>query len=136
MKIAIGAMVACATLVLGACNEAKSPDKVQADVAKATADAAENSAKADEARKQAEAKASEELVKDKDAAEAKAANTSVSAVADAAVAEAEGETKIALAKCQSLEGDAQRHCKDDANAHLKAVKERASDAKKGPVDPG
>jgi hypothetical protein len=59
----------------------------------------------------------------------------VAAVADAAVADAEGETNIALAKCQALEGDAQRQCKDDANAHLKAVKDRAEAAKKGPVEP-
>ena len=38
------------------------------DVAKATADAAENSAKADEARRNAEVQASEQLDKDKAAA--------------------------------------------------------------------
>jgi hypothetical protein len=136
MKLAlIGAVVASVSLGLGACNQAKSPDQVQTDVAKAASDAAESSAKADDARKQAEAQASDQLAKDKVAAEAKATDTSVAAVADAAVADAEGETKVALAKCQALEGDAQRQCKDEANAHLKAVKERASAAKKGPLEP-
>jgi hypothetical protein len=133
--LVVGALAASMSLGLVACNQAKSPDQVQVDVAKAAADAAESSAKADAARKEAEAQASDQLVKDKAAAEAKATDTSVGAVADAAVADAEGETKIALAKCQGLEGDAQRQCKDDANAHLKAVKERASAAKKGPVVP-
>jgi hypothetical protein len=48
---------------------------------------------------------------------------------DSAVTEAEGETKIALAKCEALEGDAQKACKDTANAHLDAVKEKAKAAK-------
>jgi len=136
MKFAvIGALVVGLSLGLTGCNQAKSPDQVQADVAKATADAADSSAKADAARQQAEAQASDQLAKDKAAAAAKATDTSVAAVADAAVADAEGETKIALAKCQALEGDAQRQCKDDANAHLKAVKDRAEAAKKGPVEP-
>ncbi len=132
---AIWMAVAAVSLGLAACNQAKSPDQVQEDVTKATADAADKSAKADAERKQAEAQATDQLATDKAAAEAKAADTSVSAVADAAVADAEGETKIALAKCQALEGSAQRQCKDDANAHLKAVKDRADAAKKGPVQP-
>ena len=136
MKSAIVcAVIAAASLGLTACNQAKSPEQVQEDVAKATADAADKSAKADAERKQAEAQATDQLAKDKDAAAAKAADTSVAAVADSAVADAEGETKIALAKCQALEGSAQRQCKDDANAHLKAVKDRADAAKKGPVNP-
>ena len=137
MKSAVvaGLLVLCASLGLTACNQAKSPDQVQADVAKASAEAADKSAKADATQKQAEAQASDQLAKDKSAAETKAMDTSVAAVADAAVADAEGETKIALAKCQALEGDAQRQCKDDANAHLKAVKDRADAAKKGPVTP-
>jgi hypothetical protein len=133
--IIVCAVVAAVSLSITACNQAKSPDQVQENVAKATADAADKSAKADAERKQAEAQATDQLAKDKDAAAAKAADTSVSAVADAAVVDAEGETKIALAKCQALEGNAQRQCKDDANAHLKAVKDRADAAKKGPVNP-
>jgi hypothetical protein len=136
MKSAIiFAVLAAASLSLTACNQAKSPDQVQEDVAKATSDAADKSGKADAARQQAEVQATDQLAKDKEAAAAKAADTSVSAVADAAVVDAEGETKIALAKCQALEGSAQRQCKDDANAHLKAVKDRADTAKKGPVNP-
>lgn len=114
---------------LSACNKAESPDKVQADVAKASSDAAENNAKADEAAKNAETKASEELAKTKADAEAKAADKSVGAVADAAVTEAEGANKVALAKCEALDGDAQKQCKDEANTHLATVKDRAKAAK-------
>src|ERR1700722_13707981 len=106
MKSAVvgGLLVLCACLGLTACNQAKSPDQVQADVATASAEASDKSAKADATQKQAEAQASDQLAKDKSAAETKAMDTSVAAVADAAVADAEGETKIALAKCQALEG--------------------------------
>jgi predicted small secreted protein len=43
------------SLGLAACNKVKSPDDVQANVAKATSEPAENNAKADAQRKQAEA---------------------------------------------------------------------------------
>src|SRR5262249_15335289 len=133
MRIAVICALAAALVGLSACNKAKSPDEVQANVAKATNEAAENSAKADENRKQAEAQASEQLAKDRRDGEAKAADKSVVAVADAAVTEAEGETKVALAKCDAMEGDAQKQCRDEANSHLQAVKDRAKEAKKGPL---
>ena len=128
------ALLASVSLGLSACNKAKSPDEVQANVAKATSEAAENNAKADAQRKQAETQASEELAKEKADVEAKARDKSVSAVADQAVTEAEGDTKIALAKCDALQGDAQQQCRDQANAHLQAVKDRAKAAKKGPLE--
>jgi PDZ domain-containing secreted protein len=119
------ALFASALLCLAACNKAESPQKVQEDVAKAQAKAAEDNAKADDKVKQVEAAA----VKDRTDALAKVADKSVGALADAAVTEAEGETKVALAKCQVLEGDAQKACKDAANAHLDEVKARAKAAK-------
>lgn len=126
MKSACGyTLLAGALLALGACNKAESPDKVQADVAKAQSEAAEANAKADEKQKQVEADAA----KDRADAQVKAADKSVGGLADAAVTEAEGETKVALAKCEALEGDAQKTCKDQANAHLDVVKERAKTVK-------
>ena len=119
------ALLAGALLCLSACNKAESPDKVQADVAKAQSNAAEENAKADEKVKQVEA----EAAKDRADALAKVADKSVDVVADSAVTQAEGDTKIALAKCQALEGDAQKSCKDNANAHLNAVREKAKAAK-------
>ena len=126
MRLALScALLASALLSLSACNKAESPDKVQADVAKAQSDAAAENAKADEKVKQVEA----EAVKDRADAVAKVADKSVGAVVDSAVTQAEGETKVALAKCEALEGDAQKSCKDTANAHLDAVKAKAKAAK-------
>lgn len=120
-----GALLAGALLCLSGCNKAESPEKVQESVAKAQAQAADDNAKAEEKVKQVEATAA----KDRADAVAKVADKSIGALTDAAVTEAEGETKVALTKCQALEGDAQKACKDAANAHLDEVKARAKAAK-------
>jgi hypothetical protein len=126
MRLALScALLASAFLSLSAFNKAEAPDKVQADVAKAQSDAAAENAKADEKVKQVEADAA----KDRADALAKVADKSVGAVVDSAVTQAEGETKVALAKCEALQGDAQKSCKDTANAHLDAVKAKAKTAK-------
>jgi hypothetical protein len=121
----ICALLASAILGLCACNKAEAPEKVQADVAKASSDAAADNAKADEKVKQVEA----EAAKDRADAAVKAADKSIGAVVDSAVTEAEGDTKVALAKCEVLEGDAQKACKDKANAHMDAVRAKAKAAK-------
>jgi hypothetical protein len=126
MKLAFSCALLASTLIgLSACNKAEAPEKVQADVAKAQSDAADANAKADEKVKQVEADAA----KDRADALAKVADKSVGAVVDSAVTEAEGQTKVALAKCEAMEGDAQKSCKDNANAHLDAVKAKAKAAK-------
>ena len=119
------ALLASTLLCLSACNKAESPEKVQENVAKAQSKAADENAKADEKVKQVEA----EAAKDRADALAKVADKSVGALADSAVTQAEGDTKIALAKCQALEGDAQNACKDEANAHLDAVRTKAKAVK-------
>jgi hypothetical protein len=119
------ALLAGALLCLSACNKAESPDKVQADVAKAQSQAAAEDAKADDKVKQVEA----EAAKDRADAAAKAADKTVGGLVDSAVTQAEGETKVALAKCEALEGNAQKACKDKANAHMEAVKKKAEAAK-------
>jgi hypothetical protein len=116
------ALLAGALLCLSACNKAESPDKVQTDVAKAKSDAVDENTKADEKVKQVEA----EAAKDRADAAAKAADKSVDAVVGSEVTQAQGETKVALAKCEALEGDAQKACKDKANAHMDAVKAKAA----------
>jgi hypothetical protein len=126
MRLALScALIASALLSLSACNKAESPEKVQDDVAKAQSKAADDNAKADEKVKQVEA----DSAKDRADALAKVADKSVGAVADSAVTQAEGDTKVALAKCEALEGDAQKACKDEANAHLDAVRTKAKAAK-------
>lgn len=126
MKLKLGfALIASALLGLSACNKAKSPEDVQADVAKAEAQAAEANAKADEKVKQVEAT----VVKDRQDALAKVTDKNVDAVVDSAVTQAEGEANVARAKCQALEGDAQKNCIGEANARLDAVKAKAKAAK-------
>ena len=126
MRLALScALLASALLCLSACNKAESPEKVQADVAKAQSNAVEENAKADQKVKEVEA----EAAKDRADALAKVADKNVGAIADSAVTQAEGETKIALAKCEALEGAAQKTCKDEANAHMDAVRAKAKAAK-------
>ena len=120
-----GVLVATAFLCLAACGRAKAPEDVQANVAEAQAKAVAENAKADEKVKQIESN----VVQDRADALAKVADKNIDAVADSAVTEAEGENKIALAKCEALEGDAEKSCKDQANAHLDAVKAKAKAAK-------
>ena len=128
MRLALScALLASALLGLSACNKAESPEKVQGDVAKARSDAIDENVKADEKQKQVQA----EATKDRADAEAKATDKSVGALVDSAVTQAEGETKVALAKCEALEADAQKACKDEANAHMDAVKAKAQAAKSG-----
>jgi hypothetical protein len=122
MKPAITyAFIASAVLCLSACNKAESPENVHADVAKAQSDAVAENAKADAKVEQVEASAAKERA---DAA-ALITDKNIGALVDAAVTQAEGETKIALAKCEALSGDAQVDCKNRANAHLDAVREKA-----------
>jgi len=122
------ALLTCAVLGMSGCNKAQSPDKIRHDIAAAQNEAAQDKAKAEEKRKSEERQASADLAKAKADAQSKAADRSVAAVADAAVTEAEADTTVALAKCESLEGDAQQKCKDAANTHLASVKKRAKAA--------
>ena len=96
------------------CNKAESPGKVDSDVAKAANKAAENDVKANEDEAKTAQSANEDVAKDEEKADAKTAD----AAADTAVTQAEGDNKVALAKCEALSGDAQKNCKDEANARL------------------
>ena len=112
---------AVALLALSGCNKAESPDKVSSDVAKATASAEKKDERAEQQAEKTDATVTNDLSKDVD----KANDKEVRSAADDAVTQAEGENKIALAKCGALAGDAQKACKDQANAELDMVKQRA-----------
>jgi hypothetical protein len=120
------AVLGASLLALGGCNQAKSPDKVNADVAKATADAEKRDSRAEERAEKTDAAVTNDLNKDVDKANAREAG----AAADDVVVQAEGENKIALAKCEALAGDAQKSCRDQANAQLEAIKQRARELKR------
>ena len=128
MKLSLScALLASTILCLSGCNKAESPEKVQEDVAKAQSNAADENAKADDKVKQVEA----DTAKDRADALAKVADKSVGAIADSAVTQAEGETKIALAKCQALEGDAQKACKDEAKCPPRCSKNESESRQVG-----
>ena len=100
-----------AGLVSG-CNHAKSPSEVARDVNAASQKADERDAKAQE---KAESKVADEQ---KDVRSEQRNEQHVAAVQaqDVANTEAEGARKVALAKCESLSGNRQQACKDQANA--------------------
>ena len=117
----IWAAAVAAMLGVAGCNKAESPGKVDSDVAKAANTAAENDVKANEDQAKTDASANADVAKDQEKADAKTAD----AGADTAVTQAEGDNKVALAKCEALSGDAQRNCKDQANARLDEAKAHA-----------
>jgi hypothetical protein len=92
---------------LGACNNAKSPDSAARDIAAA-----------DQSANREVAQAQREQQKD------------MSADAyDVAVAEADGDHKVAIQKCDTLQGHDQQVCKDQADADYQAAKANAKATK-------
>jgi len=112
------------TLVLAgvsACDSAKSPDKVENNVASAQAKA---SAEVADAKQGA--------VKDTDAAQAKMNdkgtdlnNVNAQGNYDVAMAKADGEHKISSAKCDAASGYAEKTCKDQDDARYDLAKAQA-----------
>ncbi len=123
-------LTAAGLLTLSACNKAESPAKVQDDVAKAASAAAENDSKAGAKLSDVDATANKDVA----AAEEKAAVKTSNAAADAAVTQAEGDNRIALAKCEAVSGEAQRACKDQANAQLDLAKAKVKAIKANKPD--
>jgi len=81
---------------MAACNQARSPETVNSDVANARKSAAH----------------------EEDRAERKVAQASY----DASVSDAEARRKVAVAKCEALAGDAHKACTDQADAALATAK--------------
>jgi hypothetical protein len=122
MKANILGLTALAVmLTLTGCNKAESPDKVAKDVSNAAASAEKNNERAEEKDIKADAAAQKDVENGLD----KAATKEADAAANDVVTQAEGENKVARAKCEALAGDAQKNCKDQADARLDQVKQRA-----------
>ena len=113
------------TLCVAACsNDAKSPETVDKDVAKAEQKASTEVAKSeDSAAKDLNNAAGK--VDDKVLA---FNNTAAKDAYDLAMANADGDRKIALANCESTSGDAQKQCKDQVEADYSAAKAKAEAA--------
>jgi hypothetical protein len=117
-------VIALTLFCVAACNNAKSPDTVAKDVA-----VAEQKASNEVADTQKDA--SKDIGKAADKVDDKLAdlnNTVASNAYSVAVAKADGDKKIALAKCDALAGDAQKSCKDQADADYTAAKANAKAA--------
>jgi len=121
------ALALCGAMIVGGCNNAKSPSTVAKDVKSASEKANENTANAEERAGEKVASA------EGDVRHEQRDEQHVAAVQEEKVAktDAEGQLNIALAKCESLSGDRQQACKDQANAShdmavAQAKQERAS----------
>ncbi len=118
--------IALTVILAAGCNKAKSPESVAKDVS-----AAEQKASADVADSKADA--SKDVAKDADKVGDKMTdlnNTAAKGAYDVALAKADGDRKIALAKCDALNGDDQKNCKNQADAEYEAAK---ADAKASEV---
>ena len=117
-------MIVLSFFLVAGCNNAKSPDTVAKDVA-----VAEQKASTEVAETQKDA--SKDIGKAADKVDDKLAdlnNTVASKAYDIAETKADGDRKVALAKCNALNGDAQKSCKDQADADYNAAKANAKAA--------
>jgi hypothetical protein len=124
MRLQIKSAIVATILCLAACNQAKSPDTVAKDTATAEQKAANEVAKSENS-----------AAKDLNAAAGKVDdkliafnNTAAKDAYNLAIATADGDRKVALAACESASGDAQKKCKDQAEADYSAAKANAKAA--------
>jgi hypothetical protein len=124
MRTLIMSGIAIAVLIMAGCDSAKSPETVAKDVA-----AAEQKASTEVAN--SEKNAAKDLDKAADKVDDKLIAFNNTAAKDAynlAVAKADGDRKVAVANCLALGGDAQKSCKDQADADYGAAKATAKAA--------
>jgi hypothetical protein len=108
MRITKTSSVGIAVLaLLAACNNAKSPDAAAKDIAAADTSAAQ---KVGDAQRNAQKDMSADAY-------------------NIAVAQADGDHKVAVQKCETLQGHDQQVCKDQAHADYDAAKANAKAAK-------
>ena len=113
--------IALAVFTIAGCDKPQSPESVAKDVSSAEQKAATEVSKS-------ETNASKDLSKGADKVGDKLTdlnNTAAKDAYDIAVAKADGDRKVALAKCEALGGDAQKNCKDQADADYNAAKANA-----------
>ena len=114
-------ILALGAFMLAACNQSKSPDQVAAEVAKA-----QDKANMELAR--AEQHADKDVAKAAGKVDDKLTDLNNDAATDAykvAVARADGDHKVALAQCDSMSGDAQKACRNQADANYDTAKANA-----------
>jgi hypothetical protein len=121
MRAQLSLVLVASVLFAAGCNNAKSPDTVAKDVANAEQ-------KADKEVAKSEDSAAKDLGNQAGKVDDKLVTFNNAAAKDAynlAVAQADGNRKVALANCESQAGDAQKMCKDQAEADYTAAKANA-----------
>jgi hypothetical protein len=121
MRILTTSVIALCAVLAAGCDKPKSPDAVAHDVA-----AAEQKASTEVSN--SEKDASKDIGNAADKVGDKLTDLNNVAAKDAqniAFAKADGDRKIALAQCSALAGDAQKKCKDEADADYNAAKANA-----------
>ena len=106
-KLTFVMVAVLAGATLSGCNNAKSPDTAAHDIAAADQSAA---AKVADAQRDAQKDMSADAY-------------------NVAVAQADGDHKVAIQKCETLQGHDQQVCKDKADADYEAAKANAKAAK-------
>jgi len=121
MRTLLTSAIAMTMVMFAGCDKAKSPDAVAKDVAvaeqKATTEVANSEKDAGKDIGKAAEKVDDKLVDLNNAAAKDAYNITL--------AKADGDRKVALANCSALGGDAQKTCKDQADADYNAAKANA-----------
>jgi hypothetical protein len=124
MRILITTALLAGSIVAGGCNNAKSPEAVASDVDKAEQSGANEVARSEERAGKDVDKAAAQ-VDDKLLAFNNAATEDAYHVA---VAKADADRKLALAQCEAQSGDAQKVCRNQAEADYTAAKADAKAA--------
>jgi hypothetical protein len=124
MRTLLTAAIVIAVFTIAGCDNAKPPDTVAKDVAKAEQKAANEVANSEKAAEKDLNKAAEKV----DDKLVDFNNTAAKEAYKLAVAKADGDRKVALANCQALGGDAQKTCKEQAQADFGAAKANAKAA--------
>jgi hypothetical protein len=114
-----------ALLGLAGCQQASSPATVESKVASARHDVAQKEVAALQRQARTDATAESDEVSALQHAEAKKADSAY----DVALTEADGRHTIAVARCAAMAGDAQRNCRDQADAALALSKADAEAAR-------
>jgi excinuclease UvrABC helicase subunit UvrB len=124
MRLHLMSAIVMASLCMAACNKAKSPETVAKDTATAEQKAANEVARSEDSAikdlNRAAGNVDDKVVAFNNEAAKEAYNV--------AVAKADGDRKVALAACESAGGDAQKTCKDQAEADYSAAKANAKAA--------
>jgi hypothetical protein len=120
-KLLVSMVALFAVAMVGGCNNAKSPDAVANDVAAAQAKRASEvaDAKQDAAK---DANKAETQVDDKTN---DLNNANAKGAYDVAMAQADGDHKVASQRCDAMSGDAQKACKNQADAKYDLAKANA-----------